>query len=91
MSGESSTKPETRVTRGLLDFTRTRLDNRHRAFLHRENPTFKIWQRMRFVAVLMAKHGRVGRMRCQIYESHYQKSGNASAFFILYSILPRIC
>ena len=23
-------------------------------------------------------HGRVGRMRCQIYESHYQKSGNAS-------------
>ena len=28
MSGESSTKPETRVTRGLLDFTRTRLDNR---------------------------------------------------------------
>jgi hypothetical protein len=23
----------------------------YRAFLHRENPTFKIWQRMRFVVV----------------------------------------
>jgi hypothetical protein len=27
------------------------LKKQHRAFLHRENPTFKIWQRMRFVAV----------------------------------------
>jgi hypothetical protein len=25
-------------------------------------------------------HGRVGRMRCQIYESHYQKSGNATRY-----------
>ena len=30
-----------------------------------------------YLADALRLFGRVGRMRCQIYESHYQKSGNA--------------
>ena len=39
-----------------------------------------LFQIQNFVLVFLddSWHGRVGRMRCQIYESHYQKSGNAS-------------
>jgi hypothetical protein len=38
-----------------------------------------------FVLVFLGDswHGRVGRMRCQIYESHYQKSGNASKEMVI--------
>jgi hypothetical protein len=37
-----------------------------------------------------SRHGRVGRMRCQIYESHYQKSGNACLMVKLENIVHKI-
>ena len=33
---------------------------RYRAFLHRENPTFKIWQRLRFVVVFRSMAKAIG-------------------------------